>query len=560
MEKFFRYILGAILISIASTSCHKPEYVAPNDQVGINDFYATLDGDGRGRMFESTISNDTVYVNIDYYYPINSDNEVDLSKLLLRASIPVDSRIEPSLEGLQDLNNPLHISVIAGDGSVKKYVIVANKKGNTDLLSAKLIYEDFTGATQELDAIVLGTNVNFSIVPGTVINNPRITYELNRHATGSIPNGGSINISSPTSFTVSSAGNAQRNYTLQAVEARKLERGIRPGSAKVMFAKKLKGDIGISVDNLTGGIAATGQYLVLNTRDQNSVVLNAMTGAKVGEIELGEVRGGLRNFYNTADDAGNILVNNLAPNDGNTFKVWKISSITSAPELFISWDAGGAAYGRKLSVIGDITKDAIITAPTYGLATLNTIARWQVINGTLKSQTPDIINTGSYTWSWNNADAIYTNPTDINSDYFAVGYGGSGSNKLTKLSGSTNSPLAQMNALDANFVCNAVDYIEFNNSKYAAFTHLNSFTWGSADQAFLIDTEGGFTGDPNTSPGLVWAAPKGAYGPSAAQGAANANATADVALATSSNGYFLYMYFMFTNGYVVGVQFDCVDL
>lgn len=557
MEKFFRYIFGAIFISIVTISCHKPEYVAPNDQAAIADFYATLDGSGRDRLFGSTISNDTVYVNVDYYYPISSDYEVDLSKLLLRASLPYDSRIEPSLNGFTDLTKPVHVTVTAGDGSEKKYVIVANKKGNTDLLSAKLTYEDFTGATQELDAIIIGSNVNFSIVPGTVLNNPRITYELNRHASGSITNGGSVSLTNPASFVVSSAGDAKRSYTLQAVEAKKLEKGIRPGSAKILFAKKLKGDVGISVDNLTGGIAATGQYVVLNTRDQNSIVLNAMTGAKVGEIELGAIRGSVRNFYSTADDGGNILVNNLTNNDGNTFNIWKISSITSTPEPFISWNAGGAAYGRKVSVIGDITKNAIITAPMYGLGTLNTVARWQVVNGVLKSQTPTLITTSGFNWAWNNADAIYTDPTDVNSDYFMVGYNG---NKLTKMSGTTNSVLAQLNGLDGNFICNAVDYIEFNNAKYAAFTHLNSFTWGSADQAFLIDTDGGFTGDPNTSPSLVWAAPKGTYGPSAAQGAANANATADVALTTSANGYFIYMYFMFTNGYVVGVQFDCVDL
>jgi hypothetical protein len=42
--------------------------------------------------------------------------------------------------------------------------------------------------------------------------------------------------------------------------------------------------------------------------------------------------------------------------------------------------------------------------------------------------------------------------------------------------------------------------------------------------------------------------------------AANTNGTADVALAQSADGFFLYVYFMFTNGYIVGVQFDCIDI
>lgn len=560
MKKFNKYIYGAAVVMLALAGCQKPDYVAPNDEASINSFSASLPGDARNKIFGSRISNDTVYVNIDYYYPIDSENEVDLSKMMLQATIPVDSRVVPSIEGVVDLSNPLHLSVVAGDGTEKKYVVVANKKGNTDVMSAVLTYEDFTGATQELDAITIGNNINFSLVPGTVLNNARVTYVLNRHSSGSITNGSSINLDSPVPFVVSSAGNAKESYTIQTVVAKKLAKGIRPGSAKVMFAKKLKADLGITTDHLTGGLAATGQYVVLNTRNENSVVLNALTGAKVGTIDLGAIRGSVKNFYTTADDGGNILVNNLTTNDGSTFNIWKISSITSAPESFISWNVGTASYGRKISVAGDITKNAIITAPLFGLATQNTFARWQVVNGNLVSQTPTIVTINGYTWTWNNADVVYTNPSNINSDYFAIGYGSTAANKLTKINGSSNNISASMSGMNANFVSNTVDYLEFNNSKYAAFNHINGQPWGSADQVFLIDTDAGMSGDPNTSSSKVWASAVGAYGYAAAGGAANTNATGDVALVTSTNGYFLYMYFMFTNGYVVGVQFDCVDL
>jgi hypothetical protein len=40
----------------------------------------------------------------------------------------------------------------------------------------------------------------------------------------------------------------------------------------------------------------------------------------------------------------------------------------------------------------------------------------------------------------------------------------------------------------------------------------------------------------------------------------NGNGTGDVAFVQSADGFFLYAYFMFTNGYIVCVQFDCVDM
>ena len=538
-------------------SCQKPEYVIPNDETSLMEIFCTIEEKGRDRIFESIIRNDTVYLNIDYYYPIDSDNEVDLSRMLVRATIPVDSRIEPSLDGFTDLSKPFKFSVIAGNGDAKEYVIVANKKGNVDVFAAKLQYQDYLGVNQELDAIIVDNKINFSLVPGTIVNNPKLVYTLNRHASGSITNGASLNLNTPLPFTVNSAGGAKRDYSIQTVEAKKLPRGLRPGSAKILFAKKLKNDLGIMVDHLTGGIAASSDKLIINTRDQNSLQISGLTGEKLGSIELGDVRGGLRNFYTTSDKAGNILINNLVPNEGSVFNIWKIKSDGSGPELFISWNAGGSNFGRKVSVIGDISKDAIISAPMYGFASSNTFARWQVINGVVKSQTPEIVTAIGFSWSWNNADIIYTDPKNVNGEYFAIGYDG---NKLTKLNGQTNSVITQLNALDGGNVCNAVDFVEFNNSKYVAFTHLNSFAWAGFDQVFMMEASGNLVGDVTTSSNLIWSSPKNVYGPIAIGGPANTNATADVLMIPSANGYFLYLYFMFTNGYVVGVQFDCVDL
>ncbi|SMG40583.1 DUF5018 domain-containing protein [Sphingobacterium psychroaquaticum] len=546
--------LGVLLIA----SCQKVEYRARYEGNTISDVYATYEGRGRDRVFEGRISNDTVYLDIDYYYPIDSDNEMDISKVLIRATVPSDAMVSPSLSDFWDLRTPKPLTVTSGSGVVKNYVVVANKAGNTVVSNAVLNYTDEGGNAQEVQAIIIGDRINFSVVPGTILNNAKLSYTINKHSSGSIANGGAVDLSSPKPFVVSSVGNAQRKYTLQLVQAVKLAKGIRPGSAKVLFAKRLKGDLGIMVDDVTGGIAATGKYVVLNTRNQNSVYINALTGEKVGEIDLGAIKGNLKNFYTTADDGGNIFVCNLAPNDGAVFNIWKLSSVTGTPQPFIQWNTGGRGFGRKFSVIGDVNKDAIITAPVVGVLS-SSFARWRVVNGALVSQTPEMVTMTDYSWSNNNIDMIHTSPTNVASDYFAAGYS---NNRLVKVSGSTNAIMSSLAQLPTNFIANAVDYIEFNNAKFVAYNHVNSFSWGSADQVFLIDTEGGFSGDPsaNTTPGLVWAPEKGKYGPSGAGGNVNGNATGDVAMTLSENGYYMYLYFMFTNGYVVGVQFDCVDI
>lgn len=62
---------------------------------------------------------------------------------------------------------------------------------------------------------------------------------------------------------------------------------------------------------MTTGIAAIDKYLVINTRAENSVYLDAKTGAVVGSIDLGTNKGSLVNFYATADAGNNILISNL---------------------------------------------------------------------------------------------------------------------------------------------------------------------------------------------------------------------------------------------------------
>ena len=559
MKRYFdTCLLPLLLVVLTFGSCQKIELREHNTANDVADIYATIEGRARDRLFESRISNDSIYFDIPYYYPEDSDDEMDLSRIFLRATVPSDAKVSPSLETPWDLTEPRNLTITSGSGEAKTFVVKARKVGNTEVSQAVLTYEDELGQSQELQAIIQDGFINFSLVPGTVMSNAKLTYTINRHASGSIENGGNIDLGSPVPFVVSSVGNVERMYTIRTLEAKKLPKGIRLESAKVLFAKRLKEDLGIEVPDMTGGIAVSDDYVVLNTRNANSVYMNAFTGEKVGEIDLGSVKGSLRNFYTTADAGGNIFISNLTPNDGTTFHIWKLSSVNAVPESFIEWDAGGTAFGRKFSVQGDVDGDAIITAPVVGVAS-STFARWRVVGGSLVSQTPEMVTISGYSWSNNNIDVVSTSATDVTSDYYVAGYS---DNRLAKISGTTNSVMSALDALNANFIANAVDYIEFNQGKYVAYNHVNSFAWGSADQVFLIDTEAGFAGDPseNTTPGLIWAPDKGKYGPAAAAGPVNGNGTGDVALRVSENGFYLYMYFMFTNGYVVGVQFDCVDI
>ena len=235
-------------------------------------------------------------------------------------------------------------------------------------------------------------------------------------------------------------------YTVKKAIPAKTEFGMRVGSAKVLWSKKLNTDLGISALNLTGGMAVTKDYVVLNTRAQNSIYLDRKTGALAGTVNLGDKVGNLINFYNTCDDNNNILLCNLAPNAG-AFKVWRIKGVAGTPEDYIEWN-GGVAIGRKLSIRGSLDGDAIISAPI--LTAGNKFARWQVIGGVLQSQTPEIITITGIGGSWNNnCDVVYSDPKVLTSDYFVSYYAAPYQfswfyNKIQNFSFSEQQPLEKM--------------------------------------------------------------------------------------------------------------------
>ncbi|MEN7547275.1 DUF5018 domain-containing protein [Rapidithrix thailandica] len=559
MKKYiFNIAILALLICL--NSCHHPDELKPSvSRNGINSITATFeDGTGAFTGYITEGSNEII-IPIPYYYPVSSNNQVTEVQLkTMRVSANLDDNVIASPALLyMDLSQENSITVTDQVKEKKQYVVRGEiRKSNACQIEA------FSIPSQGLSGVINEATKTISLVAVGDIDPALAEVTLSYHASISPdPASTILNYNTEQQLTVTAHdGQTKSVYTVKKQIPEKLPYGIRMGSAKLMFAKQLKADLGITTDNMTGGMAVAGEYVVLNTRNENSIYINAKTGEKIGEIDLGAIKGSLSNFYNTADDEGNVLICNLSPNDG-AFKVWKLASVDGTPELMIEWN-GGEAIGRKLSVNGSITGDAIITAPLLGTANQR-IARWTVVGGTLTSQTPEIITMSGLTKGWTiNADVVSTSASDVSSDYFVASYS---DNTFAWVNGTTNTVSNKLEAISANYIPNAVDYAEFNNAKYTTLNWVNSFTWGAADAVWLLDVSSnvGFEGnlETKTCNAVVWESARDTYGAKAITPVvANANGTGDVALKVSEDGYFMYLYFMFTNGYVVGYQFDCIDM
>ena len=555
-NKFTAIILA--LLTLLS-GCHQPDELLPSvSRDGINSVTATFeDGTGEFTGYYTEGSNEII-IPIPYYYPESSDNQVlesQLKRMRVRANLDDNVVVSPSMLYL-DLTQDNVITITDQVKAKKDFIIKGEiRKSN------QCVIEDFKIPSLGLTGVINEINKTISLVAIGELEPAFAELTMSAHATVSPdPTTNALNYNEEVKLTVTADdGETQNVYTIRKEVPEKLAYGIRSGSAKLMFAKKLKADLGITADNLTGGIAATGDYIVINTRGAASVYIDAKTGEKLGEIDLGGIAGSLTNFYSTSDTEGNILICNLAPNAGS-FKIWKMNSIEATPELMIEWD-GGVAIGRKFSINGSIDGDAVITAPI--LAAGQQIARWTVVGGVLSSQTPEIITMSGLAKGWStNADIVATSNTDLAADYFVASYS---DNTFAWVDGSSNTVSKALDAISANYIPNAVDYIEFNNAKYSTLNWVNSFSWGAADAVWLLDVSSdvNFAGnlDTRTCNAVVWESERNVYGgKSVDPPVVNGNGTGDVALRVSEDGYYMYLYFMFTNGYVVGYQFDCISL
>jgi len=552
--------LAIVLVLLTLLSgCHKPDELLPAvSRSGINSITATFaDGTGQFAGYLTEGSNEIV-IPIPFYFPKSSDNQVtqaQMSKMRITANLDDNVIVSPSLLYL-DLNKSNEITLIDQVKVQKKYIVKGEIRKSTDCS-----IDEFKLPSLGIIGVINETNKTISLIAIGNLEPVLAELSLSYHATIT-PNPATsvLNFNSDVKLTVTANDGVTKSvYTVKKEVPKKLLYGIRSGSAKLLFAKKLKADLGITVDNLTGGIAATKDFVVINTRAANSIYLNSKTGEKAGEIDLGAIKGSLTNFYNTADADGNILVCNLAPNAGS-FKVWKLTSVTGTPQLMIDWN-GAVAIGRKLSINGSINGNAIITAPI--LAAGQKFARWKVVGGVLSSQTPEIVTMSGLAKEWStNCDIVYSSNTDLTSDYYVASYS---DNTFAWVNGTTNTVRKKLDQISQNYIQNAVDYVTFNNAKYVSLNWANSFGWGASDAVWLLDVSNdqNFSGnlETKTCKSVVWECERDKYGPKGITPlVVNGNGTGDVAFRVSDDGYYMYLYFMFTNGYVVGYQFDCIDM
>ncbi|MDB5108938.1 MAG: hypothetical protein JWR67_52 [Mucilaginibacter sp.] len=554
MKKLSLSFIVTALVCLMLNSCKKAEEVIHNTSNELADVYGTLEGKGSSRLFEPRYSanKDTIYFDIPYYYPANSDNEVDLSKIILRSTVPSDAIVTPALGIIQNVSKPFTLKITSGSGEIRSFVVVSKKVGDVSITNSNIKYQAGS-SSQSVEAVIKDADILFYILPGTDVTSATLNLSINKHSSSSIANGSTINLSQNIPLTITGIDGSKKIYTLKATEPVKLDYGV--GINRRLWSKSAA-ELGFTT-NMETSFAISGNYLVtsLRTSPAKYRVFNRFTGAYVKDMALPYT---VLSFQVAHDASGHLLGATYGAKSGK-FIAYKWSDIDAVPVKLIDWTnnnpgavTGDGGVGRRVNIYGDLNTNAVIMS-TAGQSSV--IYKWRVQNGILLNNTPEVVRYlsvtgGAASFMGYNADAQPTS-ADANANYF-INY----QFEIGLVNGVTNERIIGFaNETDVFGIFHfATDYIEFNNAKYLAVQKfVKSFSYNNAVMSLFDVTENSKISLSATDPRYPTF---NIYNSEEFLGAnANVNGTGDICITLSPDKERMQVYMLLTNGGIIAHEF-----
>ena len=547
MDRKFNILILSIAVMAMFASCKEVDPLAGTElgEMGIQSVTAAFTGEAYENDINAKFSalpdaDGNIVVEVPYYYPQTSDNEVPeefLSNMRVTASLFAGTYIEPAL-GVLDMSKTYDITAYDAAGRTKEYTLTAKI---TKLKECELTAFNVTSAGSLYSGIINpGAKTISLMVTGDELTGCTVDYTVSPHATVS---GNLETIRPGDKITVTAHNEVDKNeYTIAFAVPEKIGYGARVGSGKNLWTKYFSNlDVTLSSADAPMRLAAHGDVLYVLAGGSTIYTLNKATGEYLGTLAIPD---GYTAHYIVSDEAGNIL---FAANStsGTDFKVYAMESIDATPVELISYSNASYANLGNIRVTGNIKDKAVVTANTDG--TVAGLA-WQINAGT--AEAPKTVTTS---WSLSNISngCMVAATSDIASGVFAFGYWGVYNLYYSKdLTSFTDAVV--MTETGSNENNNCLSTVTFNGAQYIAAGIGAHFSWGYVPQFHVYDS---------TNPNMLsqfFVAPWSELDDGGFKGVTGA--TSDVLIVVSEDGYYMDVYFVDANyDLITCYEFDCIQ-
>ena len=577
--KSIRYTILACL-AFCLAACHQPEPVAPTaDRQGITSLsayfaFGPYEGQEMGRLEISDPDVDRYEIPIPWYFPETSDDITTpyMMKVRVRASLQPNCIIEPALTVL-DLTEENHFRYTDATGASRDIVITGKrvKSNKCEIVSFALKQPQMNGMVDKVARKV-------SLITAKDLSVAEAAVTLSAHATISPDPAEPHNYNEGFTFTVTADdGETKAEYLVVKEIPEKIDYGVNATSAETLFNLDPSTGMGLpgykAVANVSMGVLDSD--LVVNMGDGSTPrYYNKIVGTYGGEIKIGPA---VPTGAIASDEKDHLLICNLAE-PGQTFTIWKTSSVKEAPTELLSFtNDQDIQLGLEMKVIGNIEAEASISVTYPGLAGVTQSSRFRsihIVGGQVVSnELKDLAATG-FLWGSGASGSTCVPAASASNDagWYSCVYS---DNLLTwfkpdltigkQLNGygdGTDDVQGGGTYVDSNTSPNNLDTKGFNNARYLALFVSNHFPkWWPGPQLYVYDiTSGSLQGDNIwNSPGLVFSKPF-MYNLQYNTGGHDGNgACGDVILAPSADGYMLYIYYYDHYAQMLGgFSLDCI--
>lgn len=122
-----RYIVAFLLVTTMLFACEKPEENISAPRFGLTNIYAQFaDESVSTEQFTSSQEppfGDTIRIQFPKYYPRNTLEPIDITRMRMTATLPVNVSIAQKLN-VMDLTQHNTIEVVNSNGTIDKHVII----------------------------------------------------------------------------------------------------------------------------------------------------------------------------------------------------------------------------------------------------------------------------------------------------------------------------------------------------------------------------------------------------------------------------------------------------
>ena len=554
-------IAGALMLL---ASCQKPQFVEPTaDRQGITSLSAIFTF---GPFMDSEIvryqiedpNAERFVIPIPYYYPEASFDSTEpyMTKVRVQAELQPNCIIEPSLgDQLLDLTQENWFTYTNAQGESRPICITGDrvKSNKCELISFAIADPSLTGVIDKAARTVTLITVE-DLAACTAV------AQISAHATISPDPAEVRSYDEPVTFTVTAHNGVDKTeYVVAKGLPEKIEKGFNMNTVEQLFNFDPVSMLGMPAytESVAPSLAYVDGKLVGAANGMTPIYLNAKTGVKEGTVTLGSAEA-----YSVTNDEGNYILYCNHANGGETFNIWRSTSVDVAPELYHSFtNTTSLPMGAKMKVNGSLDGDALIVITNEGVAGVTEsgmITVVEVKGGAIVNTTVvDLSAVGTWGEAPVNIGTVVAASADMADGWFTSQYEPSEFRWIK--SDVTLGAAIPSDMTGWGLNPNCLDAKTFNNVEYVTLFVVSHFpAWGMGPELYLYDvtdkaqvTGGDVTLVPGTvlsNRAITWYQ-TGSY----------AIASGDVVIAPTADGFTFQLYYYDHNSQVIGgYAADCI--